>query len=75
MEGLLQGFEYSNKIICKILFGFRSKILQGSGVKCSCDRCTDSTELGTGFGNLLCTKCPNFVAPEKPGKLYTTWIY
>jgi len=36
---------------------FRRKQLQEMKIHCSCERCSDSTEFGTGMGGISCTKC------------------
>jgi len=36
---------------------FRRRLLEDALVDCQCPRCSDGTELGTGFSSLVCKSC------------------
>jgi len=52
---------------------FRSKLLKHQGIKCDCKRCTDSTELGTGFSSIICTECKGLLSSQNPGDATSVW--
>lgn len=37
---------------------FRRRLIKEALVECQCSRCSDGSELGTGFGSLACQGCP-----------------
>lgn len=45
---------------------WRREGLKTKGIDCDCERCSDGSEAGTGFGSLACT-CGGLVSPCSPG--------
>ena len=41
---------------------FRQKLLQADCIDCTCSRCKDSSEYGTGYGSVSCSQCPGFLS-------------
>lgn len=53
---------------------FRRRLLQKLGVACTCERCNDGTEFGTGFGSIQCEGCNGLISSTNPTDEGAEWI-
>jgi len=53
---------------------FRNRLLDEACVDCSCPRCMDGTEMGTGYGSLICLQCEGLLTSSNPKDKDAKWI-
>jgi len=52
---------------------FRKRLIQDALLECSCVRCKDGSEFGTGFGSVVCKDCQGCVSSTTPGNDDSDW--